>query len=54
MKKEIKNVCERCKVPWIQRKEGRPKRCPTCSSLLWDKLDTTYGDTKTRKERLSR
>lgn len=52
--KEIKNVCEKCKELWIQRKAGRPVRCPRCSSLSWDVIDPTYGDQIKRETRISK
>ena len=31
-----KNKCQKCGHEWIQRKQGRPVRCPVCQSVKWD------------------
>jgi len=28
--------CRRCGFAWVKRVEGRPKRCPHCTSPYWD------------------
>ena len=34
---EMRLQCNRCKISWIPRIEGRPKWCPSCHSPYWDK-----------------
>jgi len=34
--------CKRCGYKWIPRTE-KPKRCPNCSSRVWDKEDKKGG-----------
>jgi len=37
------NDCLRCGYNWRSAKAARPKQCPRCNSLAWDKTDVQWG-----------